>query len=62
MIRPAYRYACALVRAIDGDTFVLRIDIGFQVHVETHVRLLIPTASAGMHSVQGTTRSQSSCG
>jgi endonuclease YncB( thermonuclease family) len=38
--RPAYRYACSLLRAIDGDTWVMRIDAGFHVHVETHVRLL----------------------
>jgi endonuclease YncB( thermonuclease family) len=40
MTRPAYRYACRLLRAIDGDTWVLAIDAGFHVHVETHVRLL----------------------
>lgn len=39
-LRPAYRYACTLLRAIDGDTWVMRIDVGFHAHVETHVRLL----------------------
>lgn len=37
--RPAYRYAARLVRMVDADTYVLRIDAGFHVHVETHVRL-----------------------
>lgn len=39
-MRPAYRYACTLLRAIDGDTMIFAIDAGFHVHVETHVRLL----------------------
>ena len=38
--RPAYRYAAALVRVVDGDTIVFRIDLGFHVHIETPVRIL----------------------
>jgi micrococcal nuclease len=35
-----YRYTARLVRVIDGDTYVLDIDLGFHVHTEQHVRLL----------------------
>ncbi len=38
--RPAYRYAAAVARVIDGDSIVCRIDLGFHVHIETPVRLL----------------------
>ena len=40
MVRPAYRYAATLVRVIDGDTAILRIDVGFHASIEAHVRLL----------------------
>lgn len=39
-MRPAYRYAARVIRVIDGDTLVSRIDLGFHVHIETRVRLL----------------------
>ncbi len=40
VIRPAYTYAAVLDRVIDGDTYVLRVDTGFHVHVYATVRLL----------------------
>jgi endonuclease YncB( thermonuclease family) len=32
-------YACQLVRVVDGDTFVVNVDLGFEVHVTMTVRL-----------------------
>ena len=34
-----YEYDATLVRVIDGDTYVLDIDLGFYVHTVQHVRL-----------------------
>ncbi len=39
MIEPAYRYRVAVVRVIDGDTYVVNVDLGFRTHVELEVRL-----------------------
>ncbi len=36
---PAYRYRAHLVRVIDGDTYVLDVDLGFRVHSHVTVRL-----------------------
>jgi len=34
-----YQYEARLLRLIDGDTFVLDIDLGFWVHTHQHIRL-----------------------
>ncbi len=34
-----YRYRAALVRVIDGDTYVLEVDLGFRVSTTLEVRL-----------------------
>lgn len=39
MIQPAYRYRAALVRAVDGDTYVMDVDLGFKVHHHATIRL-----------------------
>lgn len=39
MLSPVYIYRAALKRVIDGDTFVLRVDLGFEVHRDVTVRL-----------------------
>lgn len=36
---PAYDYACEVVRVIDGDTLVLRVDLGFRMTTEQAFRL-----------------------
>lgn len=36
---PAYRYRATLVRVIDGDTYELRVDLGFKVYAEIPIRL-----------------------
>jgi micrococcal nuclease len=36
---PAYRYRATCERVIDGDTVVLRVDLGFRVHTIIHLRL-----------------------
>ncbi|MBA3689791.1 MAG: hypothetical protein H0W82_00060 [Actinobacteria bacterium] len=36
---PAYTYAADLMRVIDGDTFVMRVDLGFRVRIDVEVRL-----------------------
>lgn len=36
---PAYRYRASLIRVIDGDTYVLDVDLGFTVHAHVTVRL-----------------------
>lgn len=38
-VAPCYRYRATLGRVIDGDTYVLVIDLGFFVAVALHVRL-----------------------
>lgn len=38
-MNPAYRYRARLERVKDGDTYVLRIDLGFYVSTEVAVRL-----------------------
>lgn len=39
MLSPVYIYRAALKRVIDGDTFVLRVDLGFEVHRDVTIRL-----------------------
>lgn len=39
MIEAAYRYRATLIRAIDGDTYVMDVDLGFFVHNHVTVRL-----------------------
>ena len=39
MIEPCYRYRAQLVRMLDGDTYVLDIDLGFRVRTEVEVRI-----------------------
>lgn len=39
-LKPAYRYSACLKRVIDGDTFVLTVDLGFSIHVDMTLRLL----------------------
>lgn len=34
-----YTYRCAPVRVIDGDTLVIRLDLGFHIHAQETVRL-----------------------
>lgn len=38
-MQPTYVYKACLARVIDGDTFVLSIDLGFHISAEKHVRL-----------------------
>ena len=35
----AYRYVATTKRVIDGDTYELRVDLGFKVYVEIPIRL-----------------------
>jgi micrococcal nuclease len=35
-----YQYKAVIVRVIDGDTVELNVDLGFDIHVITHFRLL----------------------
>lgn len=35
-----YEYAARALRIIDGDTLILDVDLGFDVHIQQHVRLL----------------------
>ena len=39
MLSPVYIYRAALKRVVDGDTFELRVDLGFEVHRDVAVRL-----------------------
>lgn len=39
MIEPAYRYRAIPYRVIDGDTYVLRVDLGFRASVAITVRV-----------------------
>jgi micrococcal nuclease len=39
IIAPCYRYRAALVRVIDGDTYVLRIDLGFRAAITVTIRV-----------------------
>lgn len=39
MIEPAYRYRATVDRVIDGDTYVLDVDLGFRVHAKIEIRL-----------------------
>lgn len=39
-VRPPYTYRATLVRVIDGDTYVLDLDLGFDIHAHVPVRLL----------------------
>lgn len=36
---PAYRYRASLIRIVDGDTYVLDVDLGFSVHHFATIRL-----------------------
>jgi len=36
---PAYRYRAEVDRVIDGDTYLLNIDLGFHVHAHQSIRL-----------------------
>ncbi|HHN73390.1 MAG TPA: thermonuclease family protein, partial [Thermopetrobacter sp.] len=36
---PAYRYRLRVLRVIDGDTLVARVDLGFETHVVVRLRL-----------------------
>ena len=35
-----YQYKAKLNRVIDGDTFDLAIDVGFEITINTHIRVL----------------------
>lgn len=37
---PAYTYSARVLAVHDGDTFTADVDLGFQVHVVTSIRLL----------------------
>ena len=39
MMVPAYVYRATLNRVIDGDTFVLDVDVGFRVVISMNIRL-----------------------
>lgn len=39
LIEPCYRYKAEVLRVIDGDTFVARVDLGFRVRVDVELRL-----------------------
>jgi len=39
MFQPDYTYKCILIRVIDGDTVVLRVDLGFKIQIDLTVRL-----------------------
>jgi micrococcal nuclease len=36
---PCYRYRATLNRVIDGDTYLLDLDLGFRVHAAVRIRL-----------------------
>jgi len=36
---PTYKYRASLIRVIDGDTYVMRVDLGFFVEAKLHIRL-----------------------
>lgn len=36
---PTYIYSASLVRVVDGDTFILDVDLGLKVHVVVPIRL-----------------------
>lgn len=38
-MQPTYIYRARLVRVVDGDTYVLRIDLGFYISADKTVRL-----------------------
>jgi micrococcal nuclease len=40
VLQPVYRYAAQTLRVIDGDTIVVRVDLGFRAHIDTPLRLL----------------------
>lgn len=39
-IKHRYNYYAEVVRVIDGDTIVLKIDLGFDTHRQEHIRVL----------------------
>jgi micrococcal nuclease len=40
VVKQQYIYAAVVVRIIDGDTVVTDLDLGFNIHWTTHIRLL----------------------
>lgn len=38
-MEPAYRYRASLVRVIDGDTYIMDVDLGFHIHNHATIRL-----------------------
>lgn len=38
-MEPCYQYRAELLRVIDGDTYVMRIDLGFHCTTTVHLRL-----------------------
>lgn len=41
MTKPRYRYeSCSLIRVIDGDTFIAKIDVGFDFAATQRIRLM----------------------
>lgn len=39
MIEPAYRYRAKVRRVIDGDTYILDIDLGFRIYAAINIRV-----------------------
>lgn len=39
MVSPAYRYRATVDRVIDGDTYLLRLDLGFRASIVVHLRV-----------------------
>lgn len=38
-LAPGYQYRAEWLRVIDGDTLELRVDLGFDVRVDIHIRI-----------------------
>lgn len=38
-MEPAYQYRAVMTRAVDGDTCVCRVDLGFEVSVSLKIRI-----------------------
>ena len=38
-VGPAYRYRATCLRVVDGDTLVIRVDLGFNCKIDVHARL-----------------------
>jgi len=39
MIEPAYRYRATVRRVIDGDTYILDVDLGFRIYAAINIRV-----------------------